>query len=93
MPVSDPITGRPWRTASAKVRALGLPCWLCGIPIDYQAPARTRWSYSTDHVIPRNHGGSLLDPTNLRPAHYGCNSARHDDPPQHTQAPKASQTW
>ncbi len=72
--------GRPYRRACAALRAQHLPCWLCGQAIDYLAPPRTRWSYSTDHVTPLSHDGAPLDPTNLRPAHYGCNSARGNRP-------------
>jgi 5-methylcytosine-specific restriction endonuclease McrA len=40
-------------------------CWLCGLP-----GADTR-----DHVRPLSKGGTN-DPSNIRPAHRACNSAR-----------------
>lgn len=72
--------GRPYLRACATLRAQHHDCWLCGQPIDYNAPPRTRWSYSTDHVTPLSHDGAPLDPGNLRAAHYGCNSARGNRP-------------
>lgn len=53
-------------------------CWLCLEPV---APeligSRSEWRPSLDHVIPRAKGGSD-DPTNLRTAHFWCNSVRCD---------------
>ena len=45
---------------------------------------------SMDHILPRSKGGTW-DRSNLRPAHYGCNSARgnRDDLP----ALEHSQVW
>lgn len=60
----------------AQVRKLRLPCSLCGHPIDYHAPPRTRWSFSLEHIVSLAHGGALLDPANATAAHFGCNSRR-----------------
>lgn len=65
-----------YRQAGAAQRAKRLPCWICGREIDYSAVPRTRWSYSTDHVIALEHGGHLTAADNLKSAHYGCNSGR-----------------
>ena len=54
-------------------------CWLCGGQIIYGLRPRHPSGPSADHVTPLNKGGDLLDPANVRLAHYGCNSARHDD--------------
>ena len=67
---------KQWQAMAKAVRDLGLACSLCGEPIDYTAPPRTSRSFSVDHVTPLTKGGSLLDPANLQPAHYGCNSAK-----------------
>lgn len=89
--------GRRYLRLCAQVRRQaqeqGTPCWLCGQPIDFNAVPRTRWSFSLDHVLSLVHGGDLLDPTNARPSHYGCNSkrggaTRRGRIPLHT-----SQTW
>ncbi len=68
--------GRPYRRLCARLRARREPCSLCGQPIDYDAPPRTRWSFSLDHINPITRGGAVLDPTNAAPAHYGCNSRK-----------------
>lgn len=65
-----------YRQLRTKQRNKGLPCWLCGLPIDYHAPPRTRWSFTLDHVIPRSLGGDPLSEANSRSAHYSCNSSR-----------------
>lgn len=67
---------RAYRRARQQVLEGRPPCSLCGKPINYDAPARTRWSPSVDHHQPLSLEGDLTDLTNLRAAHYGCNSAR-----------------
>ena len=52
-------------------------CELCGAPIDFDAPARSRRAPSVDHVVPRHAGGDLLPPLEeLRLVHVGCNARR-----------------
>jgi 5-methylcytosine-specific restriction endonuclease McrA len=60
-------------------------CAICGLPLDFDAPARSRWSPSVDHIIPvsKTKGWDdetrkrlAEDPQYMRPAHYGCNSRR-----------------
>lgn len=74
-----------WAEARARVLANAEYCHLCGKPLDFSAPPRSRWSPSVDHILPRKAIRGLdrasqyrviLDPANLRPAHYGCNSGR-----------------
>lgn len=89
--VANPRNGRPYRRLCAAQRALGLPCWLCGQDIDYQADHRSRWSFTLDHAQPLSRGGDLLDPANARSAHRRCNSARGN----RTSLPmaRASRRW
>lgn len=68
--------GKRYLKLCAQVRARRLPCALCGQPIDYNAPPRSRWSFSLEHIESLVHGGALLDPANATAAHYGCNSRR-----------------
>lgn len=68
--------GAAYLKLCANVRRRRLPCSICGHPIDYNAPPRTRWSFSLEHVQSLAHGGALLDPANATAAHYGCNSRR-----------------
>lgn len=79
--------GRPYLRAASLLRAQRHDCWLCGQPIDYLAPPRTRWSFSLDHADPLSKGGEPLDPTNHRAAHYGCNSRRGNRPHPLTPPP------
>jgi hypothetical protein len=52
-------------------------CELCGEPIDWEAPPRSRRSVSVDHIIPVHAGGQHLPPVEeLRLAHFGCNARR-----------------
>ena len=65
-----------YKRLRAKQRAKGLPCWLCGHAIDYDAPPRSRWSFSLDHAMPLVYGGPLLEEANARSAHLSCNARR-----------------
>jgi 5-methylcytosine-specific restriction endonuclease McrA len=59
--------GRPWKRVRAEVLRASDVCWICG----------KGGATSVDHVVPVSLDPSrALDPTNLRPAHLGCNSAR-----------------
>lgn len=58
-----------------EAREKNLHCVPCGLEFDWDAPSRSRWAFSADHIIPKSLGGSD-ERSNLRPAHYGCNSAR-----------------
>jgi 5-methylcytosine-specific restriction endonuclease McrA len=52
-------------------------CELCGEPIDFDAPPRSRRSVSVDHIIPVHAGGQQLPPIDeVRLAHIGCNARR-----------------
>lgn len=53
----------------------GLECWLCHQAVDLTVSVRHQRAPSADHVVPLAHGGSD-DDSNLRLAHYGCNSRR-----------------
>lgn len=70
------LKAQAYRKARAKLLASATHCALCGQPLDHAAPARSRWSPTADHIVPLSQGGSLTAPSNLRAAHYGCNSAR-----------------
>lgn len=57
-------------------RQVGAPCWLCGGAIDYDT-SRQKLSHSVDHVKPVSLYPELEnDVSNMRHAHYGCNSSR-----------------
>lgn len=69
-----------------RVASLGLPCAICGKPIDYSL---TTWidpkdgrrkrhplSYELDEIVPISKGGSHIDPDNVQPTHRICNQRR-----------------
>ncbi len=59
-----------------RIKDLGLPCAICGKPIDYSLPARDPMSYELDEIIPVSRGGDPLDINNVQPAHRCCNLAK-----------------
>lgn len=52
-------------------------CCICLEAVDPDAPVRSAWDATLDHVVPRSKGGTD-DPANLRLAHRWCNSVRGD---------------
>ncbi len=79
----DP-SGRERQRLLAVVCPPGSVCWLCGGargPIVLGLRRGHPLGPSMDHVVPRSMGGSW-DLSNLRPAHFGCNSARGARDPQ-----------
>jgi hypothetical protein len=74
-----------WQKARARVLAGAQWCAICGRPLDFAAPPRSRWAPSVDHVLPvsRTRGMTdpirrrlATDPAGLRAVHYGCNAKR-----------------
>ena len=63
-------------------RSSHAPCWLCGKPIDYNAPPNSPHSHPVDHYYPRStHPHLIDDPANFRHAHRSCNSSRGNRTP------------
>lgn len=87
-----------------RVAAQGLPCHLCGEPIDYSLTTwrdprdgrvkRHPMSFELDELVPVSKGGDPLDPSNVAPAHRICNQRRGNREPQRPQppAPRAPDT-
>lgn len=68
---------RTWRRLAAAQRAKRLPCWHCGQPIDYTAPAGHPDSFSADHLKPWiNHPHLREDPGNVVSSHLLCNQKK-----------------
>lgn len=63
------------------VRAEGLPCALCGMPIDYSLPAGDPMSYELDEIVPVSKGGSPYERANVQPAHRICNQRKGNATP------------
>ncbi len=68
--------GHRRRTLRKRVKAMGLPCAICGQPIDYDLPALHPMSYELDKIVPVSLGGSEIDPDNVQPAHRICNERK-----------------
>lgn len=59
----------------ARLIKLGLPCAICGRPIDYTLPGLDPMSFHADHKIPLARGGAdTFD--NLQPTHRLCNARK-----------------
>lgn len=85
-------TTAQYRTNRENLRAQRLPCWLCRQDIDYDAPKADPLSFTADHVRSLKTHPELADePTNLRPAHFKCNSSRQDRAP--VLLGSSSRTW
>lgn len=84
-----------------RIKSLGLPCALCGKPIDYslgfiQDPVTGRrrmhqMAYVLDERLPVSLGGSPIDPDNVQPAHWICNARKGNrvTPPSSYRDPRA----
>ena len=87
----------------AYASANGLPCAICGRPIDYTLswwvdPAdgkrkRHPLSFEVDEIVPVSKGGSPYEWENVRPAHRRCNQRRGNGDPPPTKAAKVSREW
>lgn len=64
------------RALSARVKAMGMPCWICGLPIDSMRKAGDPLSFELDELVPVSKGGSPTDPRNVAGAHRCCNQWR-----------------
>ena len=61
-----------WR----RVKSLGRPCWICGMPIDPSLPAGHPLCFELDELVPVSKGGSPVDMRNVAGAHRLCNQWR-----------------
>lgn len=64
-----------YRAERRRLRASGLPCHLCRRGINRTLKWPHPESFSVDHLTSREHGGTNA-PSNLAPAHLGCNSSK-----------------
>ena len=71
--------GNARRKLRKRIASLGLPCAICGKPIDYTLPSLHPMSYELDERVPVSLGGSPIDPDNVQPAHRICNERKGAD--------------
>lgn len=88
------------RKIRARLKAMQLPCAICGMPIDYTLPAGDPMSFEVDEIIPVSLGGDELDMCNVQPAHRICNERKGNKigyiatPPEgNTHEAQPSQDW
>ena len=71
--MTDPCSGAGWQKATAPYRQAwaiaGIPCALCGGPIDYSLRHPHTAALTVDHIVARWAGGAPLDPRNWQAAH------------------------
>lgn len=73
--------GRRWKiTRDAAFRRdykLRAVCWICGQPINYEAPSSAPDGWAPDHYRPVSKFPELeFDLSNIRPSHVQCNLSR-----------------
>lgn len=68
--------GNERRKLRAWLRSQGMPCHICGQPIDYSLPAGDPMSFEVDEIVPVSKGGSPTDRSNVAAAHRICNQRR-----------------
>lgn len=85
-------SGAAWLKARKAVLEHATHCAICGRPLVPDAPARSRWSSSVDHITPLSKGGHPHAIDGLRATHYGCNSRRGDGTKRKPE-PARSRAW
>lgn len=104
MPRNPRYANRTARNALRKrVAAMGLPCHLCGQPIDYTLPAGHPLAFELDELVPlaslppEARSAAATDPRNVAPAHRICNEKRGAKPLESLQVRrlglKRSEDW
>jgi 5-methylcytosine-specific restriction endonuclease McrA len=63
-----------WKRARLVALRGATHCAECLRPLDFDAPPRSRWAPSVDHIRALALGGDPFAPSNLRVVHYGCNA-------------------
>jgi 5-methylcytosine-specific restriction endonuclease McrA len=75
------------RKNRARLKAMGLPCHICGKPIHYDEPSDSKHplSFVIDEIIPISRAkqfgyesarAAAEDFNNIAPAHYACNALK-----------------
>ena len=86
-------SGQAWERVRKLVLDSSNICWICGKPVDPDAPPRSSRYPSVDHRLPLHAMRGLsaedqtrlaTDPGNLAVAHFGCNSGRRERPIKRT---------
>jgi len=73
-----------WKTTRNAVLKSASHCAICGVELLFDAPPKSKWAPSVDHVTPLSRlpldtaegRAAALDRDNLRAVHVGCNGRR-----------------
>nr|WP_314638686.1 HNH endonuclease signature motif containing protein [uncultured Olsenella sp.] len=84
--------GNAKRKLTARLRAEGRPCHLCGAPIDYDLPPGHPWSFELDHIVPLSRGGAPYDYANCAASHRICNERKGNRMPGDASLPEIRRT-
>ena len=78
MPKPNPRRANGHRRTQLRrwLKAQGLPCALCGQPIDYALPPGHPLAFEVDEITPVSLGGSPFRRDNVQPAHRICNERK-----------------
>lgn len=75
--------GNPRRSNSSRrnkvlqwLRSQARPCWICGLPIDYDLPSGSPECFECDELLPISQGGSPYIRENVGASHRCCNNWR-----------------
>jgi 5-methylcytosine-specific restriction endonuclease McrA len=74
--MTDPRKTYQWQRLAKRTCPPGSVCYLCGQPIEFGLRRNHPRGPSVDHIVALDNGGAPFDPTNLAPAHFGCNGAK-----------------
>ena len=69
-------------------KAIGDPCALCGLEIDYSLPPGHPMSFEVDEKVPVSRGGDPLDFENTQPSHRICNQKKGNRMVEAVERPK-----
>lgn len=66
------------RSMKKRLQKVERCCWLCGLPLDNDAPPLSPMATELDEVIPCAKGGNPLDIEQVHLVHRMCNGHKHD---------------
>lgn len=64
------------RALKRKARREHIPCWVCGMQIDWTVEWKHRLAFTADHGTAIRDGGDVRGP--LQVCHRGCNTRRYN---------------
>jgi hypothetical protein len=78
------MPGKSYGRSTAKIRSLKkqmraerMPCYICRLPINYEAKQNEPDSFELEHILPmKTHPHLAEDPANLGPSHSSCNRSK-----------------